>query len=113
MHPYRQIEQFVNQKSQQLCFYMDAFWLGELPHQELQYYFWDTLEEWSLVNASPLLPYSHKERVFWHIMYQIHFWSELELHDNVCLRDELLTCLNYLSDEVKSCPFDCVGVRPH
>ena len=112
MQPYPQIEQFVNQKSQQICFYLNAFWSGDLPHQELQYYFWDTLEEWSLVNASPVLPYSHKEHVFWHIMYQIHFWPEIELHNNVCLCDELRGCLHYLSDEVQSCPFDCLGVRP-
>jgi hypothetical protein len=45
-------------------------------------------------------------------MYQIHFWPEIELHNNVCLCDELRGCLHYLSDEVQRCPFDCVGVRP-
>ena len=112
MPPSHQIEEFVDQKSQQLRFYLNAFWLGELPHQELEYYFWDTLEEWSLVNASPISPYSHKERVFCHIMYQIHFWSERELASNVCLGQELHNCLHYLSDEAHHYPFDCVGIRP-
>lgn len=111
MQPYRHIEQFVNSKSQQLCFYLNAFWHRDLPHQELQYYFWDTLEEWTLVNASPSQPYSHKEQVFWHLMYQIHFWSETELHQNTSLCDELRNCLHYLADE-GNCPFDCIGVRP-
>ena len=112
MPPYRPIEQFVAHKSKQLCFYLNAFWLADLPHQELQFYFWDTLEEWSLINASPVLPYSHKERVFWHIMYQIHFWPEYDLHHNICLCDELRSCLHFLADEAQIYPFDCIGVRP-
>lgn len=70
------ISQFIEEKSHQLCFYLRAFWQGTLNYQELNYFFWDTLEEWSLYRSDDLEPSTHKERVFWHLLHQIHYWRE-------------------------------------
>ena len=105
-----QIASFIDQKAKQLAFYLSAFWRGELPHAELQLFFWDTLEEWAQVEDRTE-PYSQKERVFWHVLHQLHYWPEPKLAHDTLLHDELSNCLHYLEGR-GLCPFDCVGIRP-
>jgi hypothetical protein len=105
-----QIASFIDQKAKQLAFYLSAFWRGELSHAELQLFFWDTLEEWAQVEDRTE-PYSQKERVFWHVLHQLHYWPEPKLAHDTILHDELSNCLHYLEGR-GLCPFDCVGIRP-
>jgi len=105
-----QVPSFIDRKAKQLSFYVNAFWRGELPHNELQLFFWDTLEEWAQVNDRSQ-PYSQKERVFWHVLHQLHYWPESKLATDSFLHEELSSCLQYL-DGRGLCPFDCIGIRP-
>ncbi len=102
---------FIDEKAKQLCYYLRAFWQGDLPHTELELFFWDTLEEWSQVNYQLDQPYSQKERVFWHLLHQIHFWAEEKLAYDNYLVEELANCIVFLEGK-GICPFDCVGIRP-
>ncbi len=69
------------------------------------------MEEWNHIKFDASAPYSHKERVFWHLLHQIHFWPEAKLLTDKYLRSELETCMGYLEGEGQI-PLDCVGVRP-
>ncbi len=102
---------FIESKARQLCFYLRAFWQGELPHSELELFFWDTMEEWGQVRNATKSPYSQRERVFWHLLHQIHYWPEEQLERDLYLKQELDNCVNFL-DGKGFCPFDCVGIRP-
>lgn len=105
------VKDFVDAKSKQLCFYLNAFWNGGLPVEELELFFWDCMEEWGQVNCTLTQPYTQKERVFWHVLHQIHYWNEEKLKDDTILVDELRTCVKFLED-AGTCPIDCVGIRP-
>lgn len=105
------VDFFISQKAKQLCFYLRAFWQGELPFAEMELFFWDTMEEWSQINDRMASPYSTKERVFWHLLHQTHFWPQDKLMYDTFLIEELTNCVLYL-EEKGMCPFDCIGVRP-
>lgn len=102
---------FIEQKARQLASYIRAFWRGELPYQEVNLFFWDTLEEWINLSNRNKTPQSSQERVFWHLMHQVHFWPQDQLLTDRVLKDELARCVNYL-EHGGFCPFDCVGIRP-
>ncbi|MFC6440869.1 hypothetical protein [Bowmanella sp. JS7-9] len=106
------IKQFINQKAPQLAYYLKGFWEQRIPYRELDLYFWDTLEEWHQHAVRPDYPYTQKERVFWHVLHQMHFWPEDTLSNDRHLKDELSVCLQFLEDEGYYCPLDCIGIRP-
>lgn len=105
------VDVFITEKAKQLCYYLRAFWQGDLPFSEMDLFFWDTMEEWSQVKDRQASPYSAKERVFWHLLHQTHFWPEDKLMYDTYLIEELTNCVLYL-EEKGICPFDCIGVRP-
>lgn len=105
------VQGFINSKARQLTFYVRGFWQQTIPYSEVDLYFWDTLEEWNQVERNPDEPYSQKERVFWHLLHQMHYWPEQKLLQDPYLRDELNTCIDYLEGEGEY-PLDCVGIRP-
>lgn len=105
------VKSFVSTKSNQLCYYLRALWLGDIEYNEIDLFFWDTLEEWSIVTNKLDIPYTQKERVFWHLLHQIHFWTEDKLKYDQFLIDELSNCVRFLEGK-GICPFDCVGIRP-
>ena len=102
---------FVDTKAAQLCFYLRGFWKNNIPHSELDLFFWDTMEEWSLVNYDMDQPYTQRERVFWHALHQLHFWTEEKLKFDPFLVEELTSCLAFLEGK-GHCPLDCAGIRP-
>ena len=104
-------EQFIEQKSQQLIFYISRYFRGRLPHSELHLFIWDTLEEWAQLQVHHHTPATFRENVFWHVLYQLEYWSEQELQRDKILRKQLQNCLGYLRGKV-CLPLDCVGVRP-
>lgn len=105
------VEPFIALKARQLCFYLRNFWSGDLPFAELDLFFWDTLEEWAQVQYTLEHPYTQKERVFWHLLHQTHYWPEDKLRYDTYLVEEMNTCMLYLEDK-GICPFDCIGIRP-
>nr|WP_232848369.1 hypothetical protein [Bowmanella yangjiangensis] len=105
------VQGFINRKAKQLAYFVRAFWDKRIPYQEVDLYFWDTMEEWHQMQNRNDQPFSAKERVFWHLLHQVHFWSEQKLLEDPFLRSELQTCLDYLEGDGQY-PLDCVGVRP-
>lgn len=102
---------FIDEKSQQLVFYASRFLRGQLPHQELHLFIWDTLEEWALLSVKPLSPPAYQERVFWHLLHQLEYWPEQQLRQNKQLKRNLQRCLGFLAGK-RQRPFNCVGLRP-
>jgi len=105
------VQEFVDSKAKQLCFYLRAFWQNELPIDELELFFWDCMEEWGQIDYTLTQPYTQKERVFWHLLHQVHYWGEEKLKHDQYLVDELTNCTKYLEGAGR-CPLDCVGIRP-
>lgn len=105
------LEHFIELKSQQLIFYVSRYFRGRLPHSELHLFVWDTLEEWAQYQTQTLLPYTHREKVFWHLIHQLEFWPEYHLKQDKYLRRNIQDCLCYLKGRGVA-PVDCVGVRP-
>jgi hypothetical protein len=105
------LKSFIEQKSRQLVFYLSRFLRGRLPHRELHLFVWDTLEEWSQLRVRSRKPETLHEQVFWHLLYQIEYWSEPELKQNPRIRRELQYCLSFLHG-YGQLPCYCVGVRP-
>ena len=104
-------DQFIDLKSQQLIFYISRYLRGRLPHSELHVFVWDTLEEWGQLRIQSNQPYSHRERVFWHLIHQLEFWPASVLKHDKYLRRNIQDCLCYLKGYGKA-PADCVGIRP-
>ncbi|WP_408609409.1 hypothetical protein [Alteromonas pelagimontana] len=105
------VTSFIDTKSKQLCYYLHAFWDEKLAFREIEIFFWDTLEEWSQVEYNLTLPYTQQERVFWHLLHQLHYWPEEKLRSDTFLVEELTNCISFLEGK-GICPFDCIGIRP-
>ncbi|MDX3774669.1 hypothetical protein QE250_11135 [Chromatiaceae bacterium AAb-1] len=102
---------FIEQKSQQLTFYISGFLRGRLKYSELHLFVWDTLEEWSQFQVSSHLPQSYREQVFWHLLHQLECWPENALRQNRRLRRNILDCVGYLQGK-GHLPINCIGIRP-
>lgn len=102
---------FIDEKAKQLCYYLRGYWGSLIGYSELELFFWDVLEEWSQVDYHLEQPYTHKERVFWHLLHQIHYWDAHKLMYDNELIDELQACAGFLEGHGR-CPIDCVGIRP-
>ncbi len=105
------VQSFIDKKSSQLIFYLDGFWYENLPYKELENFMWDTLEEWTQVKSVHSQLYTHKERIFWHILHQSQFVSADSLQNDEILKAEIRLCIEYLKNN-GPCPFDVVGMRP-
>lgn len=105
------VQSFIDNKANQIPYFVRGFWERRIPYSEVDLYFWDTLEEWSQVNRREEEPYSQKERVFWHLLHQLHYWPEQKLLKDPYLISELSACLDYLEGEGQY-PLDCIGIRP-
>ena len=105
------VNNFINEKSQQLCYYLRGYWGNLIAYSELELFFWDVLEEWSQVEYSLEQPYSSQERVFWHLLHQIHYWDAQKIMLDDDLIEELQCCACFLEGTGR-CPIDCVGIRP-
>ena len=107
------VEKFVDRKAKQLTFYVRAFLDHQITYDEMDLFFWDTMEEWTQVEHGKHLPYSKNEKVFWHLMHQIHSLPQHSLYHDSDLRAELETCVNFLQGAGKSpFPIHCIGIRP-
>jgi hypothetical protein len=105
------LDAFLEQKSKQLVFYLARYLRGQLPHQEMHLFIWDTLEEWAQLKISNKTPQSFREMVFWHLVYQLELCSESDLKTDRRLRRELHQCMGYLLGKTQV-HADFVGIRP-
>ncbi len=104
---------FVNTKYKALLFFTRGFFDNDIPHQELSLFCWDVIEEWVhyASHSTKHEPYSLRERAFWHLLHQLHFWGENKLLNDEFLRSEISTCIACLEDKIHE-PLDFVGIRP-
>lgn len=102
---------FIQSKSPQLAYYVRAYLFHRITYQDFELFIWDALEEWTQVNMRPNQPYTMDERVFWHLLHQVKYWSESDLKTDILLRQELMHCVSFLEGKSKA-PLDCVGIRP-
>jgi hypothetical protein len=105
------VQHFIDRKARQLAFYMRSYWGKKLPYAELEYFLWDIIEEWSQVKNQQCQAYSHKERIFWHVLHQAQFWDEPVMQSDELSRTQLSMCVLYLEGD-GYCPLDVVGIRP-
>ncbi len=105
------IEQFIDEKILQLHAYVSAVIEQRLHYTELDRFILDTMSDWTLLSVDDETPHSAKERVFWHLLHQVHYWNEDKLINDQFLVDELNNCVNFL-EGLGHCPLDCVGIRP-
>lgn len=108
------VSQFINDKANQLAYFVRAYWQGRLPYPEMDLYLWDTLEEWGQLPVDGKAPYTKRERVFWHLLHQVHCVSEDELRQDPQLKQELLCYVKYLEgqDEPECTLNRVIGIRP-
>jgi hypothetical protein len=107
------VQGFVNIKTQQLAYFVRGFWNERILYHELDLYFWDTLEEWSQVSQGKNQPCSQRERVFWYLLHQLHFWPENSLLNDPEVRCDLNSCVTYLERrQAYPLPQNYVGARP-
>jgi hypothetical protein len=90
------LEQFIQQKSKQIVYFLKGFWDDTIPYKELDFYVWDTLEEWIQLPNTSGSPYSGKEKVFWHLIHQMHAASADCLKRDHYLISQLNDCIHYL-----------------
>gem|GEM_PF-140230 len=104
------VNEFIDEKSEQLAFYLESYWLDSVSFQEMERFIWDLLEEWSVISNSEHQMYTHKERVFWHLIYQIQFVGGHSLRHDDTIRDEVQLHTLFLKSG-QPCPIDVVGMR--
>ena len=105
------IEQFINDKINQMCVYVAAVLQQTLHYTELDNFILDTMEEWTLLSVTDETPSSAKERVFWHLMHELNLHGAQSLCSNLFIKSEITTCLDFFAGR-GSYPIDCVGWRP-
>jgi len=106
------LELFIEQKSRQLVFYVSRFLRGQLPHYELHLFVWDTLEEWAQLHVANKTPSTYKEQVFWHVLHQLEFWSELELKTDKKVKKHLQQAMACLVGHSPQTRGEFIGIRP-
>lgn len=107
------VQRFLNIKTPQLAYFVRAFWNNRILYQELESYFWDTMEEWSQVSQGINQPCSPRERVFWYVLHQMHFWPAHSLLNDPIVRCDLNSCVTYLEYlQDYPLPLDYSGARP-
>ena len=103
-------QRFIHNKTDQLSYYANALLDGEIQDSEVDLYCWDTIEEWSQINAkdTSLTPL---ESAFWYLLHQLSFWSSSEIRTSEKLKNEMVSCISYLQGYGRFPDF-CSGVRP-
>ena len=105
------IEQFINEKTNQLEAYITAVISKSLHYTELDQFVAETMSEWTLLAVTEESPNNAKERVFWHLVHEISLHGAAALDYDLFFKSEISTCLDFFSG-VGSYPIDCIGWRP-
>ena len=105
------IEQFINEKTNQLEAYISAVISQKLHYTELDQFISETMGEWTLLAVTDESPNTAKERVFWHLMHEISLHGAQALDHDLYFKSEINTCLDFFTGS-GSYPIDCIGWRP-
>jgi hypothetical protein len=105
------IDQFINEKTNQLEAYITAVIGKSLHYTELDQFVVDVMSEWTLLAVSDESPNNAKERVFWHLMHEISLYGAQSIEHNLYFKSEINACLDFFSG-TGSYPIDCIGWRP-
>ncbi|MBA6305215.1 hypothetical protein [Colwellia sp. MB02u-14] len=105
------IEPFINEKTLQIAYYINAVINQSLHYTELDTFIIDTMEEWTLLKVNDETPGSAKERVFWHLVHEMSLHGAQSLNYDLYFKSEITTCLDFFSG-TGSYPIDCIGWRP-
>ncbi|WP_395340271.1 hypothetical protein PN836_016495 [Ningiella sp. W23] len=105
------VKEFVDKKAEQLAFYLESYWQDKVAFKEMDRFIWDILEEWSALKNTDKQIYSQKERVFWHVIYQVQFVGGHSLRHDCSIRDQVQLYTHYLNED-SPCPLDVIGMRP-
>lgn len=105
------IEQFINEKTNQLEAYISAVINRKLHYTELDQFISETMGEWTLLAVTDESPNTAKERVFWHLMHEISLHGAQALEHDLYFKSEINTCLDFFTGS-GSYPIDCIGWRP-
>ena len=105
------IEQFINDKTRQLVAYINAVINNTIHYTELDQLILDTMEEWGALCVTDESPSSAQERVFWHLIHELHLHGSQALKHNLFFKSEMTTCLDFFQG-IGSYPIDCIGWRP-
>ena len=102
---------FVNEKAVQLVSLYNQFLVNDQGYNALIELTWDILFDWQHLNPIETGELSTKERVFWHMLFELQYWDKGLLTRNKKLKSDLNDCALYLQDEQKI-PLHCIGIRP-
>lgn len=105
------IEQFINEKIEQIDAYIKAVINNTLHYTELDQFIVNTMEEWTVLEVEDETPGSARERVFWHVIHEISLHSGQALEQNLFFKSEINACLEFFAG-IGSYPIDCIGWRP-
>lgn len=104
------LNDFIEEKSQATCFYIEGMLTHKIPYEEVSIFIWDTLEEW-LAIESESQPLTEKEQVLWHLFHLLKRWPEQALRSNYFLRSQLSDGINFLKAKGPMLA-GCAGIRP-
>lgn len=104
------LNNFIEQKAQATCFYIDGMLQRSIPFEEVSIFIWDTLEEWFHIKSDQH-PISEQEQVLWHLFHLLERWPEAALRGNHFLRKQLGDGVNFLKAKGPML-LDVSGVRP-
>lgn len=103
---------FIDNKSNQLVFFVTQFLVGNIPYDEIKMFIWDILEEWNVLSSPEGDIMGKKEEVFWHLLFILQRWSGEQLSETQELRQQLIQCCGFLDNRTSDLPMGCIGVRP-
>ncbi len=105
------VDNFVNDKIQQLIYYLQALLKQSVHYTEVELFIWDIFEEWAQLNITDDMPSTTKERVFWHLLHELKLGPLAEVNQDLLLTNEIKLCVNYLNGQ-GTYPIHCIGWRP-
>jgi hypothetical protein len=105
------IEQFINDKVEQMVAYISAVVNEHIHYTELDNFILDTMSEWTLLEVTDETPRNAQERVFWHLVHEMNLHGARTLNFDLFFKSETNTCLDFFNG-VGSYPIDCIGWRP-
>ena len=105
------IEQFINDKVNQIESYIKAVIANNIHYTELDQFISDVMSEWTLLAVTDETPNNAQERVFWHVVHELSLHGAQSLDHDLYFKSEITTCVDFFVG-IGSYPIDCIGWLP-
>lgn len=105
-------ELFIQQKAEQLVFFVKQLIEDNIPYEEVHLFTWDILEEWSKLDKEHLKNINDYESAFWYLFFIVQFEEKCDLIQNKKLQLKINKCCDYLMEPTLVVPKGCIGLRP-